>query len=136
MHFTNRLSLENFYLIHSCDEYRLRVYLNMTNSDLTKKFTELNRNSVWLKKFTLVIESVKRGISNSTQWNHELQTPDGPVFAIKVDLNRYYTLVKINDGYKELFICRYGKKESQQNTKKLTATIEAVSKIQIQKILS
>lgn len=128
--------MESFYQIHSCDEYRVRFYLNHSNSDLLKKFNEIHRKDVLINKFVLVIEAVKKGIANSTQFNWEFKTPRGDVYAIKVNEHRLYTLV-INDGmYKEYYISRYGKKESQQNTKKLTSTIESIANIEIQKLLS
>ncbi len=128
--------MENFYLIHFCDIYRFRVYLNGSNSDLTKKFTEINRNNVSTNKFVLVIEAVKNNIANKSQFNWEGSTQLGEIYAIKVDEHRFYTLVCKNDGYRELFICRYGRKQTQQNDKKLTATIDSISKILFQKVLS
>ena len=125
--------MENFYLIHFCDIYRFRVYLNGSNSDLTKKFTEINRNNVSTNKFVLVIEAVKNNIANKSQFNWEGSTQLGEIYAIKVDEHRFYTLVCKNDGYRELFICRYGRKQTQQNDKKLTATIDSISKILFQK---
>lgn len=128
--------MENFYLIHFCDVYLFKVYLNCSNSDLTKKFVEINRNSNSTKKFVLVIESVKKNIANKTQFNWEANSPLGDIYAIKVDEHRFYTLVCKNNGYKELFICRYGRKQTQQNDKKLISTIDSISKISFQKILS
>ena len=128
--------MESFYQIHSCDEHRVRFYLNHSNSDLLKKFNEIHRKDVLINKFVLVIEAVKKGIANSTQFNWEYNTPRGDVYAIKVNEHRFYTLV-INEGtHKEYYISRYGKKESQQNTKKLTSTIESIANIEIQKLLS
>ena len=134
--FTNRLSLEGFYNIHTCEEHKLRLYLNQSNSDLSKKFTELHRSKALINKFVLVIEAVKKGIANSTQWNFESKTSSGDIYAIKVDQHRFYTLTTKSEGYRELYICRYGKKESQKNSKKLTSTIDSISNIQIQKLLS
>lgn len=136
LHFTNRLSLESFYNIHTCEEFKFRVFLNQSNSDLSKKFTEMHRNDKQKNKFVLVIEAVKRGIANTTQWNFESKSNLGEIYAIKVDQHRFYTLVTKSGGYRELFICRYGKKESQQNSKKLTDTINSISKIQLEKLLS
>ena len=110
--------------------------MNHSNSDLTKKFTEINRDEKLIKKFVLVIEAVKTNTHNKTQYNWECDFTYGSVYAIKVDSHRFYTLQVTNGGYKELYISRYGKKESQENTKKLTATIESIEKIQIQKLLS
>lgn len=84
----------------------------------------------------LVIESVKKNIANKTQFNWEANSPLGDIYAIKVDEHRFYTLVCKNNGYKELFICRYGRKQTQQNDKKLISTIDSISKISFQKILS
>lgn len=83
-----------------------------------------------------MIESVKVKSHNKTQYNWELDCEYGSVYAIKVDIHRFYTLHTTDNGYRELFIYRYGKKESQENTKKLTSTIESIKQIQIQKILS
>lgn len=128
--------MENFYLIHFCDIHRFRVYLNGSNSDLTKKFTEINRNNVSTNKFVLVIEAVKKNIANKSQFNWEGSSQIGEIYAIKVDEHRFYTLVCKNNGYRELFICRYGRKQTQQNDKKLTDTIDSISKILFQKVLS
>lgn len=127
--------MENFYLFYSCDIVKFRVYLNCSNSDLTKKFTEINRNKTQTNKFVLVIESVKNNIANTKQFNWEANSPLGDIYAIKIDEHRFYTLVSKNMGYKELFICRYGRKQTQQNDKKLISTIESISKITFQKIL-
>lgn len=126
--------MENFYLLCECHENRFRVYLNHSNSDLTKKFTEINRNEKLIKKFVLVIEAIKYKTENKTQYNWEANFELGSVYAIKIDFHRFYTLQTTNRGYRELYICRYGKKESQENTKKLTTTINTIEKIQIQKI--
>ncbi len=126
--------MENFYLICECLENKFRVYLNQSNSELTKKFTEINRNEKLTRKFVLVIESVKTNSYNKTQYNWECDFDFGSVYAIKVDLHRFYTLQMTNNGYRELYICRYGKKESQENTKKLITTITTIESIQIEKI--
>ena len=128
--------MESFYNIHSCEVHKFKVYLNQSNSDLAKKFLELNRDKKQTNKFVLVIEAVKRGVANTTQWNFESKTDLGDVYAIKVDQHRFYTLVVKNAGYRELYISRYAKKESQQNSKKLKSTIDSISNIQIQKWLS
>ncbi len=127
--------MENFYSIHFCDETKFRVYLNGSNSELTKKFTEINRNEKLTNKFVLVIESVKNKIANKTQFNWESSCSLGEIYAIKVDNHRFYTLVCKNLGYRELYICRYGRKQTQQNDKKLIAIINSISKISIQKLL-
>ena len=127
--------MENFYLIHSCEIYKFKAYLNMGNAEVIKKFHEINRKEILTDKFILVLESVKKGIANKSQWNWEDSTPLGEVYAIKVSEHRFYTLVIISNGVKELFISRYGKKESNTNDKKLTATIKSISKIEIQKPL-
>jgi hypothetical protein len=127
--------LDNFYLISFCDENKFRVYLNSSNAELLKKFNELNRNEKTTRKFILVIEAVKEKISNKTQFNYEGSCELGDIFAIKVDNHRFYTLVIKNQGYRELFISRYGRKQSQKNDKKLTTTINSISKLSIQKLL-
>lgn len=126
--------MENFYLICECHQNRFRVYLNQSNSDLTKKFTEINRSEKLTRKFVLVIESVKNKTENKTQYNWEADFDFGSVYAIKIDSHRFYTLQITSGGYRELYICRYGKKESQENTKKLTTTINTIQNIQIEKI--
>lgn len=127
--------MDNFYLISFCDENKFRVYLNSSNAELLKKFNELNRNEKTTRKFILVIEAVKEKISNKTQFNYEGSCELGDIFAIKVDNHRFYTLVIKNQGYRELFISRYGRKQSQKNDKKLTTTINSISKLSIQKLL-
>jgi hypothetical protein len=127
--------LENFYLIHCCEDNKFRVYLNSSNSDLSKKFNEINRNSKLTNKFVLVIESVKANIANKSQFNWEASCEFGEIYAIKVDNHRFYTLVCKNQGYKDLFICRYGRKQTQQNDKKILSIINSIPKISIQKLL-
>lgn len=112
-----------------------RVYLNGSNSELLKKFNEINRNPKLTNKFVLVIESVKINIANKTQFNWEASCELGEIYAIKVDSHRFYTLVSKNVGYRELFICRYGKKQTQQNDKKILAIVNSIPKISIQKLL-
>lgn len=51
--------MENFYQIYECNKYKLRVYLNQSNKDLSNKFVEINRDKKLIDKFTLVIESIK-----------------------------------------------------------------------------
>lgn len=136
MHLTNRLSLENFYLIHCCEVNRFRVYLNHSNSDVIKKFNEINRNQTTTNKFVLVIEAVKDRVANKSQWNWEASCDLGEIYAIKVNEHRFYTVFCSNDGYRELFICRYGRKQTNSNDKKLLATIESISKIELQKLLT
>lgn len=126
--------MENFYLICECHQNRFRVYLNQSNSDLTKKFTEINRSEKLTRKLVLVIESVKNKTENRTQYNWETDFNFGSVYAIKIDSHRFYTLQINSGGYRELYICRYGKKESQENTKKLITTINTIQNIQIEKI--
>lgn len=101
-----------------------------------KKFTEINRSKSQTNKFILVIEAVKKNIANKTQFNWEATSQLGEIYAIKVDEHRFYTLVSKSNGYKELYICRYGRKQTQQNDKKLISIIESIPKITFQKILS
>lgn len=133
---TNRLSLENFYLIYSCEENRFKVYLNHSNSDVVKKFNQINRNNITTNKFVLVIEAVKNGVANKTQWNWEGKCELGEIYAIKVDEHRFYTVVTSEQRYRELYICRYGRKQTDSNDKKLLATIESISKIELQRPLA
>ncbi len=112
--------MDNFYLIHFCEVAKFRLYLNCSNSDVSKKFVEINRNNVLTNKFTLVVEAVKKNIANKTQFNWEGSCFLGEIYAIKVSEHRFYTLVVKNSGFRELFICRYGKKQSNSNDKVLT----------------
>ena len=121
--------MENFYQILFCEKNRFRVFLNHSNSDLVKKFVEINRDSKMLKKLIMVIEAVKINNFNRTQYNYEGKTALGDIYAIKVEQHRFYTLQLSNDRFRELFICRYGKKESEQNDKQLTTTIKAIEQI-------
>lgn len=127
--------MENFYLIYSCEENKFKVYLNSSNSDVMKKFNEINRNIKVAKKFVLVIEAVKENVANKSQWNWEDNCEMGDIYAIKVDNHRFYTLVSKNYGYRELYISRYGRKQTNSNGKKLTDTIFSISKISVQKLL-
>jgi hypothetical protein len=127
--------LEVYYLIHNCDETKFRLFLNQSNSDICKKFNEINKNPKLFKKFILVIEAVKTKVHNKTQFNWEMSFECGEVYAIKIDNHRFYTLVVVNSGYRELYMSRYGKKESQENTKKLISTISSIENISIQKAL-
>lgn len=123
--------MENFYQIYHCEEYKFRVFLNANNSELLKKFHEIHRNEILVNKFIYVIEAVKEGIQNRTQYNWEADICYGKVYAIKVDSHRFYTLQVTNNGFKELYICRYGKKESQKNDKTLNAIIQSIDGINI-----
>ncbi|WP_396159663.1 hypothetical protein [Flavobacterium sp.] len=127
--------MEVYYLIHNCDETKFRLFLNQSNSDICKKFNEINKNTKLFRKFILVIEAVKTKVHNKTQFNWEMSFDCGEVYAIKIDNHRFYTLVVVNSGYRELYMSRYGKKESQENTKKLISTISSIENISIQKAL-
>lgn len=127
--------MEVYYLIHTCDTTKFRLFLNQSNTDICKKFSEINKNPKLYKKFILVIEAVKNKVHNKTQFNWEMDFDCGQVYAIKIDHHRFYTLLVINSGYRELYMSRYGKKESQENTKKLTTTISSIENISIQKAL-
>lgn len=127
--------MEIYYLIHNCDETKFRLFLNQSNTDVCKKFNEINKNPKLFKKFILVIEAVKNKVSNKTQFNWEERFEIGEVYAIKIDNHRFYTLVVVNAGYRELYMSRYGKKESQENTKKLISIIDSIKNISIQKAL-
>lgn len=128
--------MENFYLIYECNENKFRIYLNQSNSDLSKGFVIINRDSNLKRKFVLVVESVKTNTHNKTQFNLEYEGNGYKIYAIKVDFHRFYSLLRVVDSYREIYICRYGKKESQQNTKKLTTTIESINNIEISKVFS
>ncbi len=127
--------MEAYYLIHSCDVTKFRLFLNQSNGDISKKFNEINKNPTLYKKFILVIEAVKKNIHNKSQFNWEMKFDCGDVYAIKIDSHRFYTLVIVNSGYRELYMSRYGKKESQENTKKLIDIISSIENISIQKAL-
>lgn len=128
--------LENFIQIDSCEEYKVKVFLSFSNSDLQKKFVEITKNDTSWHKFVLILESIKQNIANTTQFNYEGSCELGDIYAIKIPPHhRFYTLIRKDEGYKELYICRYGKKESQKNDKKLTASINSIHKIEINKLL-
>ncbi len=127
--------MENYYLIHNCENPKFRVYLNLHNSEVIKKFNEINRSSLSTRKFVLVIEAVKNNVANKSQYNWEGRCANGGIYAIKIDEHRFYTIDTTNSGYKELFISRYGRKQSNQNPKKLKDKIDSISKIEIQKQL-
>lgn len=127
--------MENFYLIYCCYKTKFKVFLNGSNSELLKKFNEINRKDKSINKFVLVIESIKCGFANKSQFNWEDRCDLGEIYAIKVDQHRFYTLVCKNQGYKEFYISRYGKKQSQTNDKKLQTTIDSIKQISIQKLL-
>ena len=55
--------MENFYQILFCEKNRFRVFLNHSNSDLVKKFVEINRDSKMLKKLIKVIRPKKYRIN-------------------------------------------------------------------------
>lgn len=100
-----------------------------------KKFNQINRNDKTVKKFVLVIEAVKLNVANKSQWNWEANCKLGEIYAIKVDNHRFYTLVCKNIGYRELYISRYGRKQTNSNDKKLITTIKSISNITIKKPL-
>lgn len=122
-------------MIHNCDELKFRLYLNCSNSEVTKKFTEINRTPKLTNKFVLVVEAVKNKISNKTQFNWEGKCELGEIYAIKIENHRFYTLVTKNGGYRELFICRYGRKQSNKNDKKLLSIINGIPNINVQILL-
>lgn len=126
--------MESFYLIYECKINKFKVFLNHSNKDLANKFVEINRNPTSLKKFVLVIEAVKTKTHNRTQYNWEMDIAIGSIYAIKVDQHRLYTLQRENQGCRELYICRYAKKESQTNSKKIDSIIKSIGSIKIQKI--
>lgn len=128
--------MENFYCIYECNESRFRVYLNHSNSDLSKNFGIINRDSTLLKKFVLAVEAIKTNTSNKSQFNLEQDGNGYKIYAIKVDFHRFYSILAVIESYREIYICRYGKKESQQNTKKLTNIIESIHNIEISKVFS
>ena len=102
---------------------------------MSKKFNQINRQNKTVNKFVLIIEAVKNNVANPTQFNFEDKCDLGDIYAIKIDEHRFYTLVCINAGYKELYIARYGRKQTQKNDKKLLSIIASISEITIQKLL-
>jgi hypothetical protein len=104
LRFTYWLSLESFYTIHTSKEHKFKVYLNHSNSELTKKFSELHRDKKLKRKFVLVILAIREHIANSTQWNFESKSPLGDIYAIKVEQHRFCTLVRKSEGYRELYV--------------------------------
>lgn len=125
--------MEFFIQIYNCDEKRFRVFINSSNSILFKKFNEVSRNPKTVNKFTLVIESVKLGISNRKQFNWEGKCEYGDIYAIKVDSHRFYSVFLNIEGYRNLYLCRYGRKQSNKNDKTLNSIISSINKIEIQK---
>ena len=107
-------------------------YLNISNPEVLKKISDLSRDNKHYKQFVLVIQAIKAGFANTTQFNYEGKCSYGDIYAIKVDEHRFYTIIFKNDGYKNFYICRYGKKQSQQNDRKLTTIIDSMSKIELQ----
>jgi hypothetical protein len=80
----------------------------------------------------LVIEAIRTSNDNRTQFNFEGKCSYGDIYAIKIEEHRFYTIIFKDSGYKNLYICRYGKKQSEKNDKKLTTTINSISEIEIQ----
>ncbi len=111
------------------------MFLNHSNKELVDKFVEINRKPALTNKFILVIEAVKTNNFNRSQYNWEKDLDIGSIYAIKIDTHRLYTLQINTKDFRELYICRYGKKESQENTKKLINTISSIKSIQIKKLL-
>ena len=101
------------------------------NTDLLKKYSELHRQIKVIDKLIIVLEAVKKNVANTSQYNFEGNSKYGKVFAIKIDQHRFYTIDTSKAGYRILYICRYEKKESQKNTKKIKQSIEAIDKIEI-----
>lgn len=126
--------MDNFIKIYNCDIYKYRVFLNASNAEVLKKFNQITRTNKTLNKFVLVIEAVKINAHNKQQFNYEDSCDLGDIYAIKIDTHRFYTLVAKELGYRNLFISRYGRKQTQKNDKKLLAIIKSISKIEITKI--
>ncbi len=126
--------MENYYLIYECELPCFRVYLNQSNSDLVKKFNQINRSNKQTEKFVLIIEAVRMEVANKTQYNKESTCDYGTIYAIKIDEHRFYTIESHENGCKELYISRYGRKQTQTNDKKLTNIIDSISKIEITKV--
>lgn|GEM_PF-2006223 len=119
--------MNNF--VEICDEQGCSIYIDYTDKELNKKITEINRNQSLKNKFNLVLKSLIENTFNKTIFNFEHKCTDGKVYAIKVDNHRFYTLALPDGNQRRYFISRYGKKESQQNDKKLTKIIETVCDI-------
>jgi hypothetical protein len=78
------------------------------------------------KKFYRCIKAIEGNFANRTQYNLEKDCDNGKVYAIKINLHRFYTLDITENGKRCLYISKYGKKQSQTNDKKLTKIIESV----------
>ena len=136
MHLTNRLILENYYLIDECPDAKFRLYINFSNAELIKKFTEINRDIKLTEKFVLAVEAIKNKIANTTQWNYEGNCEYGDIYAIKIKPNhRFYTIVVKEGGYRNLYMSRYARKQSNQNDKAIISIINSIKKAQFQIIL-
>ncbi len=124
--------MSNYYLYRNCDVHRARFYLNYDDSELMTKFSNVHRDKKLKKKLDLVIGAIRLKTANRTQYNFEADFSVGKVYAIKVEEHRFYTLEKSSEGYREYYISRYGRKQSEQNTKKLTDTIKTIENISIE----
>lgn len=124
--------MSNFCLIRSCEINRARFYLNFDDSELMTKMSNVHRDNRSYKKLELVLAAIRLKTANRTQYNFEANLACGKVYAIKVDEHRFYTLEKTSEGYRDYYITKYGRKQSDKNTKKLTDIIDSIDNITIE----
>lgn len=127
--------MDYFYRIYGNDESKFQVFLNVSDQDLLKKFSLIHRNPTSVNKFKIIIKAIERDITNKTQWNWEGTCSYGEIYAIKIDEHRIYTVVHVHNSIKCLFMCKYGRKQSQKNDKKLNNIIRSISNLSFQKVL-
>lgn len=126
--------MESVINFHISEKYLLRAYIDISNKELYKKFGEVLSNEKTQKKFLIILKAIEQKIANRTQYNREGKCDLGIIYAIKIDNHRFYTIESTVGSWRELFICRYGKKQSQTNDKKLTDTINSIKEIEIKKV--
>lgn len=125
--------MESYFLIYTSENSNFKVYLNISNSEVSKKFSELSRKPKLMNKFLLIIKAVESNEHNRTQFNHEDECDYGRIFAIKINEHRLYTIVHNDKGIRNLYISRYGRKQSQKNDKNIKSIIDSIRKIIIHK---
>ncbi|MGA9212355.1 hypothetical protein [Kaistella sp.] len=94
--------------------------------------SNVHRDNRSYKKLELVLAAIRLKTANRTQYNFEANLACGKVYAIKVDEHRFYTLEKTSEGYRDYYITKYGRKQSDKNTKKLTDIIDSIDNITIE----
>ncbi|MFM9400795.1 hypothetical protein ACKLNQ_02510 [Myroides odoratimimus] len=100
-----------------------------------KKIHEFSRSDD-LEKFKLVLYAVRDEIANRTQFNREGDCSLGVIYAIKVGQHRFYSIYTNNpmDNYRELYVCKYEKKQTQKNNNTINETLKAIKKLEFNKL--